>query len=303
MKVQYKRMVEGIETLGIIYNGHYFLTRLPVFEDGSFDCWRRVDLDGLAAEIERGWLSCAVPVGEMLSIFQLASLTVLESRFAFTPEGYYQYLQSLVKAQNYDLVGLYRETAEQKARWSAQRVGWRTHHKPYKVTSKVGYKITDGDGKFVFYREAKGWTVAVIAAYADGTLAISAKEERYFTLEEIQELFDQGILSAELPDGTWLRLGALGSVRGEFVSQTGNQEKLAEITEMFKSVCGQETAHDLCLRWYHAYLVDPCDFTRDKLREAYEAVPEQERCYLGDMDTRDTDIVRILYYPEEKRSV
>lgn len=51
------------------------------------------------------------------------------------------------------------------------------------------------------------------------------------------------------------------------------------------------------------YLENPIEFYRDKLREKYERVPEHERMYLGDMDTKDWDYQRILYRPDEKREV
>jgi len=61
-------------------------------------------------------------------------------------------------------------------------------------------------------------------------------------------------------------------------------------------------AHERCINAYHAYLVEPTDFYKEELRKAYEAVPEHERCYLGDMDTRDSDFRRILY-TNDKREV
>lgn len=54
---------------------------------------------------------------------------------------------------------------------------------------------------------------------------------------------------------------------------------------------------------YYLYLENPIEFYRDKLREKYERVPEHERMYLGDMDTKDWDYQRILYRPDEKREV
>ena len=63
------------------------------------------------------------------------------------------------------------------------------------------------------------------------------------------------------------------------------------------------TAHERCVKAYHNYLEYPCEQARERLREAYEAVPEHERIFLGDMDTRDTDYIRILEQPEIKREV
>lgn len=41
----------------------------------------------------------------------------------------------------------------------------------------------------------------------------------------------------------------------------------------------------------------------EELRKTYEAVPESQRMYLGDMDTKDWDFIRILYRPDQKREV
>ncbi len=49
--------------------------------------------------------------------------------------------------------------------------------------------------------------------------------------------------------------------------------------------------------------VSIAEATRERLRAAYEAVPEHQRLFLGDMDTKDGDYKRILYHPERKRQV
>ncbi|ECC0865743.1 DUF7638 domain-containing protein [Listeria monocytogenes] len=39
MEVYYKRMIEGTAIPAIIHNMEYYLISMPVFEDGSMDCW------------------------------------------------------------------------------------------------------------------------------------------------------------------------------------------------------------------------------------------------------------------------
>jgi len=60
--------------------------------------------------------------------------------------------------------------------------------------------------------------------------------------------------------------------------------------------------HEKCREIYYEYLVYPCEDARERLRAAYEAVPEHERMYLGDMDSKDWDYRRILF-TDEKREV
>ena len=62
----------------------------------------------------------------------------------------------------------------------------------------------------------------------------------------------------------------------------------------------QPIAYDICESYYYQYLRNPCERNRQLLKDAYEKVPEHERCYLGDMDTLDSDFRRIIYHPEVK---
>ncbi|MGW9530398.1 DUF7638 domain-containing protein [Paenibacillus terrae] len=73
--------------------------------------------------------------------------------------------------------------------------------------------------------------------------------------------------------------------------------------DMHIKLQGGKTASEKCEDAYHAYLIYPSDYTRERLKEAYEQVPEHLRMYLGDMDNRDTDYIRIIYHPDEKREV
>ncbi len=76
-----KRKIEGVSTVGIIRNGGYHVFEMPVYEDGSFDCWHRIDFTGLHKDLERRWLVCQVPEGEKISIFGLATILVDKSEY------------------------------------------------------------------------------------------------------------------------------------------------------------------------------------------------------------------------------
>lgn len=65
-------------------------------------------------------------------------------------------------------------------------------------------------------------------------------------------------------------------------------------------LAGEADILNRCRQAHYDYLVHPGEATRAALRRAYEAVPLHRRMYLGDMDTRDSDILR---HPESKREV
>lgn len=135
----------------------------------------------------------------------------------------------------------------------------------------------------------------------DKTFEIGLLEEKYFSLEEIKEMFEKNILTTEVKDKFFIKDFAEIEIEkiNYFVEKSQN---FKEIEDMMKKVCEEETTLELCREAYFEYLADPCDYTKEKLRKAYEAVPEHERIYLGDMDSKDWDYQRILY-SDKKREV
>ncbi len=300
-----KRKIEGVSTVGIIRNGGYHVFEMPVYEDGSFDCWHRIDFTGLHKDLERRWLVCQVPEGEKISIFGLATILVEKSEFSFNEKEYYKYLEHLVHMMNHKLEGLYVETEEQKQKWERHRVGWNAKGKPFKVQHSIGYFTLDGKSTWVFYSSDKTQNIelAQITAYEDGTFELDKEEGEYKTLEEIQKMFAEGKLFAEQKDSAWFNLGDLGRVYGKLIHAVNSKEKIKEIEQIGLELTKQPIAYDICESYYYQYLRNPCERNRQLLKDAYEKVPEHERCYLGDMDTLDSDFRRIIYHPEVKREV
>ena len=174
-----------------------------------------------------------------------------------------------------------------------------------KMKDKFGYSLYDGKSHFIFYKDENGLELTLLTAYEDKTLRIEAKGDIYYSLDEIFEMFDNNELVVSIDDKQWVKIEGIGEVL--FGASEWGENSLDEmksiIREMVLDVAGEETAHDKCVRAYHEYLEYPSDFNREVLRKAYEAVPESERMYLGDMDSKDSDYRRILYYPDKKREV
>jgi hypothetical protein len=100
-----------------------------------------------------------------------------------------------------------------------------------------------------------------------------------------------------------VHIGALGIVEAAGIDWAVSvDEKRKEILDYKNALNDKPTLHDAAVSAYHAYLEDPSGDNRERLRAAYEAVPEHERMYLGDMDSKDWDYQRILY-SDEKRQV
>ena len=301
MKVYYKRLIEGITTPAIIQNGGYHFIHMPVYEDGTIDCWGRVPIDEAAEKLKQGWLVTSVPVGEHLSIHGLGAYKIKKARWNFTENSYVDHLYSLVKGMNHKMSGLFQETAEQKEKWSTAHVKWNATGIPYKVKSNFGYSMMDGRATSMFQQDGDVFHLVSIIAYADGYYQIG---DDSFSSQETTDMIQQKQLLCSPPPDAPIHLMGLGTIEIENDPYSVDPaEKLKELLDYPNELGKKGTAHDRCRAAYHQYLEWPDENARERLRAAYEAVPEHERMYLGDMDTRDQDYLRILFEPDNKREV
>lgn len=263
------------------------------------------DLYQFQDSLERGWVVPQIPIGESLSVFQLGDFPVLDARWIHNKESYYEYIVGIVWHLNPEMKNLYCEQPRVTQKWQDARVLRTASPTECKMKNKIGYSLYDGKSHFVFYKGENNLELTFLTAYEDKTLRIEAKGDIYYSLDEIFEMFDNHELVVSIDDKQWIKIEGLGEVllgEDEYGGIQINEMK-AIIREMVLNIAGEETAHNKCVRAYHQYLEYPSDFRREMLRKAYEAVPESERMFLGDMDTRDSDYIRILYHPDKKREV
>lgn len=300
-----KHLVEGVDIPGIIRNGSYFFSRFAVYEDGAVSCWHRSDLEEFRKDLESGWAAARIPDGECLDIFQLGSFPVREAQWEYDKHSYYRHVREIVKELNPEMENLYRSTEHKKKLWDQHRVSWSGSPTYCRLAEGLGYRLKEGKNSHIFLKKEDGIYLTTLIAYEDKKLAIDEMEDKLFSLEEIRELFQNGTLLTAPEPGTPVTVTGLGRLLfGESrYAAVSAEEKYKEIEEMAAEAAEEETAHDRCMNAYYQYLVNPEDWEREQLRKAYEAVPEHERMYLGDMDSRDSDFIRILYHPEEKREV
>lgn len=303
-KVYRKQRIEGVTVPAIIKNGQYFWHNMAVYEDGTVSCWDKVDLSDVSEKLASGKLAVSVPDGEWLSVSHCCSLKIECARWDFDGKSYYKFIKETVKRLNPDMANIYKTTDREKAKWKSHRVGFTADPTPFKLKGSFGYTMIDGDKVNIFLRNGGKTALTPLFCYADGTFSVDGLGEEYLTMEDIERLFAEKALCAAPESGDTVSFGALGEAKiwTDPELSVSDKDKLSEIKNLSLAVQNKPDAIDLCRKAYFAYLIEPCDFYRERLREAYEAVPEHQRCYLGDMDTRDTDYVRILY-TNEKREV
>lgn len=305
-RVYYKHRVEGVTIPAVIHNGSYFYTNLGVYENGIVSCWRRSDLRQFKEELARGWVTPCIPIGKNISIHGLGEFPVLNTHWKYDNESFYQYIQKAVKSLNPEMKNIYQTTQREIDKCEELRLRKTAEPISYKVKPGFGYFTFNGKTSNIFYRREDQLYLTTITAYADKTLEVDVEQDRIFELEKINEMFEQGIFTTSIRKEEWVIIEGLGEV---FLGGTkqryklSKKEKQKEIQELVHRAAGEKDAHDKCVWAHYTYLTDPSEFNREALRKAYEAVPEHERMYLGDMDTKDGDIIRILQYPDRKREV
>lgn len=299
-KIYRYQRVEGKYFPGIINNVNYFFTTVALYEDGVINCWEKVEFQDIKNVIEKGWLCCEAPNGKNISIFQVGNYTIKSAKWKYNKETYYKTIIDNLKELNPKIENINKITREIPEEDYKKEILFLS--KPFRLEHKINFhQWFNGDNTFIFYNLRGQLYLTTLTAYEDKTFEIGLLEEKYFSLEEIKEMFEKKILTTEVKDKFFIKDFAEIEIEkiNYFVEKS---QKFKEIEDMMKKVCEEETTLELCREAYFEYLADPCDYTKEKLRKAYEAVPEHERMYLGDMDSKDWDYRRILY-SDEKREV
>lgn len=305
-RVYRKQMVEGVTIPAIIHNSNYFLIQMAVYADGIVSCWHKSDLQQFQQDLRRGWVTPTVPTGKLLSVFHLGAFEIRQAKWLYDEAGFYQHVQEVVRSLNPEMANIYQTTQREIDKWNKLHVQFTADPTPCKEKPGFGYDFWDGESGYIFCRRPEGPCLTPLTCYADKTVQVEALGETYYNMEDIERLFVEGTLTTELKGEEWVRIEGLGDLllaAMEGQADLTSADKLGEIADDINKLTGEEDSLEICRRAYHYYLEEPSDFSREKLRQKYEAVPEHLRMYLGDMDSRDTDYIRILYHPEDKREV
>lgn len=305
-KIRRTREIEGTTTPGIIHNGgQHFLISVQIYEDGMVNCWELVDLKGLKQKIENQWLGPDVPNGENLSIHGLGAYRVEQANWTYNNNSYYGHIQHKIRVLNPEFHNIYEITPRQQQLMDARRVSHSPKATDFAVVQELFYQTITGDGFSIFMKyEGQNYLVNMVV-YEDGRVAIyNLPSLVEASMDELVIWFREGILFTTIEQPTVISILDLGEVTfSEEIYAEKAEDKYLELLDLHRKLKGERSTSEECRHAYHMYLEDPSEFNRARLKETYESVPEHQRMYLGDMDTKDADYQRILYAPEEKREV
>ncbi|WP_239255280.1 DUF7638 domain-containing protein [Listeria ilorinensis] len=307
MKIERQKRMEGTTITGIIENAGYHFTNVEIYQDGLIGAWNLEDLNSMKTRLQEPSLQVVteVPLGKELSIFGLGSYTILSANWAHTPASYLELIKSKVAELNPRLENLYTFSEEERALWKARKRVPSAKSKVYHEIPGWFYDTEVGETvPFFFKKNGENYLVQV-AVFKSGLVQVACSAfEWTLDIAEVKTRFQAGDFFTEFQEPLVVHLGELGVVtigNQEYPYPIALEDKIEELFMAHERLNGKDR-FQICRDAYYQYLVYPEDFYREELRKAYLAIPEHERMYLGDMDSRDGDYQRILF-SDEKREV
>lgn len=304
-KIHRKQIREGIEIPGILYNTSYHFKRIAIYEDGIIGCGHMCDLKGLREDLRIKRVLPSIPDGRALYIFGIGAYEIEDANWKYDEESFYVHVEETLRSINPELENTFELTEREEMRWRRRGISFANIPEPFRLRGSYGYDLFDGDSRNTFYRDEDGKLyLSALTVYGDKSFQIEHLGEKLFQLDDILSMIEDRRLYATPAVGERLFIEDLGDMSLRLsMEEIGPKERMKEVSQWCRRVAGEGDVYRDCLQAYHEYLVNPSEWNRRRLKDAYEAVPEYERMYLGDMETRDYDFQRIIYHPENKREV
>jgi len=300
--IQRTKLLEGRYVYSVINNGgSYFLIDLPIYEDGIVDCWGAVDLPRLKEKLQTGWLTPQIPSGEKVSLFHLGSWNLVSPEWKYSKNNYYDFILSVIKAMNPKLENLFtaEETSKVIGNSNYSVFGYSSAELIRKDSERPNFKNQKGDRIHFFIKQTEQiYELANLNIYPDSILLIDGIEKpRTVDLNGLKALSKSKELTTELPIGATLKIKNLGEFQVTKCNYHADLEnKIAEVSDIINKLNGKPTTSEICFKIYQEYKENPNGILKNKLKEAYENIPNHLRVYvLGDMDAKDWPIRAIIY--------
>ncbi len=301
-KVYRKQIIEGYSIPAFIKNGSYFFADLHVYENGRVECWNFEDFEHFKNDVNRNWVVLNVPDNNKISIHGLGSWTINEGEWLFNKESFIEYVQNLIKELNPNLENIYKYSEKTI---NGVRVGESGSGTVYKENKRhpndfFPEKI-NGQSLNLFYKDTDSFNLVKVNIFRDNTIQLSRLENPVdLTLEGFEQFIQEGKLLTEIPLNSIVSIYGLGRFRVTEVQYASEiEEKLIEVKDILRELNGLPSSIDLCRQAHQNYIEDPTIENRDKLKIAYENVPDHQKMYVGDMDTKDIEVRMIIYGEDE----
>jgi hypothetical protein len=298
-------VIDGFSIPGIIFNLQYHFTDLQVYRDGLIYCWEMVDLNLFKEKLNNNWVVTSIPDMKHISIFSLGNWQIDNGEWLYNKQTFYNYIDSLVtelnpkrenlfdcKGRTTDLIG-----KVQVSRFSSPNPLSFYISKQHEVFPER----TNGKRFTVFFREEDERVYLTdISIFKNGHVEITQlPSKREFQFSDLQKLIKNSRLISNVPLGERVTIHGLGSFNILSGRGIDIKNKYDEFVDFYNSLQGEEKRLDKCRRIFDEYLRNPTKKLRNDLKTAYEAVPDHQKIFVGDMDIKDIQVRMIIYGEQE----
>ncbi len=153
-------------------------------------------------------------------------------------------------------------------------------------------------GSFVhaFIHNGETYFLTEIKIYKDGMIDCWG----LVNFEEFKQKIAQGWVVTSLPNNAEVSVSFLANFKAtEVRAWVKEDEFIREVADEIERLNGRSTSTDKCLKAFQRFQDEQSEEARQHLKDAYEAVPEHLRMFLGDMDVKDIPIRMIIYGEDE----
>lgn len=300
-------VLEGFSIPGIIHNMQYHFTDLQVYSDGLISCWEMVDLLMFKDKLNKGWVVTSIPDGEAISIFSLGNWKIEQGEWQHTKETLYDYIYTLIKKLNPTLENLHNYNGNNSKMVGKANVAkhFIPTPKPYHFDNPSSFfpnRINGEKFHFFFRNDDNKTYLAELSIYKSGDIEITnLPKKKIYKFEDLDTLTKNGTITTDLSIGETVSILNLGSFKVVSGNGVDIKFKLNELTDKFNELNGRENSIAKCARIFDDYKQNPTKKLRDELKEAYEAVPEHQRIFVGTMDTKDYEVRQVIYGDKVKK--
>ena len=299
------QIIDGFTIPAIIRNGQYFFIDLEIYKDGLVNCWEMVDLPLFKGKLNEKWVVTSIPDREHISIFSLGQWTIDNGEWYYNKDTFYDYVCSLVKQLNPKLENLHNCNGRTSEEIDGANVAIfnMVNPEPYYISkaNKIFPERTSGEKFHIFFRnDDEKLYLSELTIYKNGHVEITnLPQKETFEFSELKNLIERQRIISNIPIDERVYILGLGSfipINGEGVDIT---DKYNEFLDRYSSLTGGEDSIDKCRRILGEYKQNPILKLKNDLKEAYEAIPEHQKLFVGDMDTKDIEVRMIIYGKQE----
>jgi hypothetical protein len=298
-KIFRTKVVEGIAVPAIIHNDSYFFVDLTVYEDGTVECWELTDLSLFRKKLEQGWVKLSVLNGKNISIHGLGSWKIDNGEWLFDKESFYEYVVSIIKKLNPEGQNFYKIYERKVNNVSIMESGQGKIFKEQKRFKHDTFPPKINGEKFnLFFKQNGKYSLVNLVVFADSKIQLHRLPEIIeFDVQELQQQVETGNILTDIPKNSIVEIYGLGNFKilDSDYPCAKIEDKLLEVRDLIEQLNDKPTSIEVCRQVFKEYIKNPTVELKEKLKIAYENVPEHQRMYVGDMDTKDTAVRMIIY--------